>query len=255
MKFPDIHRFTGCGYPDRPRVIGKTFPLLLLVLWFLTPPDLAAQDGEFQFWLNYALKIPVNEKISWGGDTGIRGVGSGLDWYQAHIRPSVSYRLKESADIGGAVAWFGTHNSQRYNIHELRFHQELNARWPNLKNAYFFYRFRVEERFFFYQADIPNAFRVRLRALMGAQSRDLTWFGSDRPIYFLSILEAFKTIADQEAFEVFVNQARFHFAFGHRISKSFHYEIHYIHQGSNLFSSNGIEISQNILRIRLFHQL
>ena len=215
--------------------------------------NLAAQEGDLLGWLNYSVKVPANEKLSWGGDVGVRGLGSTFELSQLLVRPDLSYNFKENSSLGGAVAWFGTFNSGTYNISELRFHQEITAEWPRLNDLFFFYRLRVEERFFFYKEDIPNAFRVRLRALMGIQTRDLTWFGSKRPIYFQSMVEAFKTIADQEAFEVFINQARFYAAFGHRISKRFRYEIHYIHQGSSLFSSQGPTINQNIIRIRLFH--
>lgn len=228
---------------------------LFLGIFSLTAPSSEAQDLDNQLWLNYVLKVPVNDRLSWGGDAGFRALSSGLDWSQGLIRPAVNYRFRESASVAGAVAWFGTFIDGSSSINELRFHQELNAKWPDLDVVHFFYRIRVEERFFFYQADIPNEFRVRLRGLAGVRTRDLTWLGSSRPIYFESMLEGFKTIKDEEALEILINQARFYAAFGHRISKNFHYELHYIHQGSTLFTSGGVNTSQNIFRIRLFHTL
>ncbi len=233
----------------------KRIRFVILLLIASIHLQLKAQQNDLLLWMNYSVTVPANEKLAWGGDFGVRGLGSTLELSQLLVRPAVAYKIKENSSIGGAVAWFGTFNQGTLNINELRFHQELNAEWPRWEPLHFFYRLRVEERFFFYKFDIPNAFRVRLRALMGVQTKDLTWFGPKRPLYFQSILEGFKTLADEEAFEVLINQARFHMAFGHKISKSFHYEIHYIHQGSNLFATNGLETSQNIFRIRLLHKL
>lgn len=226
-----------------------------LVLPLLIAQYIFSQDLDNQLWMNYGEKVPVNDRLSLGGDAGVRGTFSDLDWYQALLRPAVSYRFKESASVSGALAWFGTFIDGRSSINELRFHQELNAKWPDLDVVYFFYRIRVEERFFFYQRDIPNEFRVRLRGLMGVRTRDLNWFGSERPIYFESMLEGFKTIKDEEALEILINQARLYAAFGHRISKNLRYELHYIRQGSTLFTGDGPNSSQNIFRIRLFHAL
>ena len=229
--------------------------LLFLGITLLSNTKLSAQDLDNQLWVNYALKVPVNDRLSWGGDAGVRGAFTNSDWHQALIRPAVNYKFKASASISGALAWFGTFINESSSINELRFHQELNAKWPDLDVVHFFYRIRVEERFFFYQRDIPNEFRVRLRGLVGVRTQDLTWFGPKRPIYFESMLEGFKTIKDEEALEILINQARLYTAFGHRISKNFRYELHYIYQGSTLFTGEGPDSSQNIFRIRLFHTL
>lgn len=246
---PRIHRWKLSS------ASGKRARFLFLIVFSSIQLHLTAQEDDILLWMNYAVKVPVNEKLSWGGDVGARALGTSFDLSQMLVRPALTYKIKETTSISGAVAWFGSFAQGRYSSGELRFHQELNAEWPHLNPLYFFYRVRIEERFFFYKNDLPNAFRVRLRGLMGVQTRDLTWFGSKRPIYFQTIVEGFKTLADEEALEVFINQARFHLAFGHRISRRFRYEIHYIHQGSNLLTSGGLETTQNIFRIRLFHQL
>ena len=229
--------------------------LFFLGIALLSNPQLIAQDLDNQLWINYALKVPVNDRLSWGGDAGVRGAFTNLDWHQALIRPAVNYQIKESVGVSGALAWFGTFINESISINELRFHQELNAKWPDLDVVHLFYRIRVEERFFFYQRDIPNEFRVRLRGLVGVRTEDLNWFGPKRPIYFESMFEGFKTIKDEEALEILINQARLYAAFGHRISKNFRYELHYIYQGSTLFTGEGPNSSQNIFRIRLLHNL
>ncbi len=229
-------------------------PVLVSVLLFCGLSG-KSQNVDHQFWMNYALTVPVNQKFSYGGDVGLRGLGSNRDWNQILIRPTVTYRFKYPISVAGAMAWFGTFNNGNYNVTEFRIHQDFNLKWPDLGFLELFYRVRIEERFFFYQAEIDNSFTVRLRGLIGIESQDFTWFGSKRPIYFQGIYEGFKTLGDESANEVFINQVRIHFAFGHRLSKRFRYELHYIAQRSRLFADDGLSTSQNIYRIRLFHRL
>jgi Protein of unknown function (DUF2490) len=186
---------------------------------------------------------------------GVRGFISNYDWNQIIIRPIVSYRINNVFNVSPGMAWFGTFNKKIGDVNEFRLHQDLTARWPNLGFIEFFYRVRVEERFFFFEDDqIENRFNVRLRGLIGVETDDIYLFDSKRPIYFQSIYEGFITV-EQSADEVFVNQTRFHLAFGHRLSSDFRYEVHYIRQGSRLYVDDGINIAQNIVRLRFFHRI
>jgi len=185
----------------------------------------------------------------------LRGFISNYEWNQVLIRPAITYRFDQVFAVAGAVAWFRTANRDSPNVNEFRIHQDFNLNWPNLGFLQLFYRIRIEERFFFYQETIDNSFNVRLRGLIGIESQDFTWFGKKRPIYFQAIYEGFKNAGADEAIELFVNQVRVHFAFGHRISAGFRYELHYIAQKSRLLSDDGLSISQNIYRVRLFHRL
>lgn len=236
-------------------LLSNSYLALIFVLGLGNPSSVLAQEIDHQFWMNYALSIPISEQLSWGGDIGVRGVGSNQDWNQILIRPAITYKFKKPFSVAGAMAWFGTFNDRDYNISEFRIHQDFNAKWPDLGFIEFFYRVRIEQRFFFYQNSIDNAFKVRLRGLIGVETQDLTWFGSKRPIYFQSIYEGFRTLDQDEAIEVFINSTRFHLAFGQRVSKSFRYELHYIAQRSRLFSEDGTRAAQNIYRIRLFQRL
>jgi hypothetical protein len=196
----------------------------------------------------------VNQKISYGGDAGLRGFVSNRDWNQILIRPTFNYRFNYTFSLAGAIAWFGTFNRDLDNINEFRIHQDLNIKWPDFGVVEFFYRLRIEQRWFFYSS-IPNDFNVRIRYLIGAETKDFNIFGPKRPIYFQVIFEGFKTLNDESAVDVFINQTRFHFALGHRISNRFRYELHYIRQGSREYVDEGLQISQNIYRIRTFHRL
>ncbi len=214
-----------------------------------------AQEVDNQFWINYAVSIPINNKWSYGGDMGLRGFISNYDWNQILIRPNVTYRINNTFGVSPAIAWFSTINKGGGNVNEFRIHQDVTAKWPDLGFMEFFYRVRLEQRFFFFEDEqIENRFNLRLRGLIGLETADIRLGNSKRPIYFQSIFEGFTTV-EQSAEEVFVNQTRFHLAFGHRLSNTFRYEIHYIRQGSRLSAEDGINISQNIYRLRFFHRI
>ena len=229
---------------------------LILLLVLISSVNLKGQEKEtdFQLWLNYALTVPINDKLSYGGDTGFRGFISNRDWNQILIRPAITYRFNSIFSTGGAVAWFNTFNKETDNRNEFRIHQDFNTKWPDFGFIEFFYRLRIEQRWFFSNA-FSNDFRVRLRYLIGAESADINLFGSQKPIYFQVIYEGFKTVGDESANDIFINQTRFHFALGHRISKRFRYELHYIRQRSRVSSDQDLQLAQNIFRIRTFYTL
>jgi hypothetical protein len=232
----------------------KYLKILLLIL-FLCPVVKAQEDEvDFQFWVNYALSIQANQKLSYGGDVGFRGFISNADWNQILIRPTITYRFNYTFSAAGAVAWFRTFNVDDDNINEFRIHQDFNAKWPDFGFIEFFYRLRIEQRWFFYKS-LPNDFDLRLRYLAGVESADINLFGPKAPIYFQLIYEGFRTVGDETAYEIFIDQRRFHVAIGQRISKKFRYELHYIRQKSRDGLDNAFELSQNIFRIRTFHTI
>ena len=218
-----------------------------------------AQANDTQLWFNYALKVPVSENFSYGGDAGYRTDVSSFDWNQLLIRPTATYRFNSTFRVAGAVALFQTFNRNTYNTTEFRIQQDFNANWPDFGFVRTFWRFRAEQRFFDYQ-ELPgelsaNSFNVRLRLLGGAQTRDLTFLGEKRPIYFQVLFEGVVTLNRDEATEFFINNTRTHFAFGHRLSRSWRYEVHYFRQGSRILSSDGFKVRQDVFRLRVFHTI
>lgn len=225
-------------------------------LLLLSPILKAQDDTDFQLWMNYALTIPINSNLSYGGDAGLRGLISNDEWNQFLIRPTITYRWNQTFSVAGAVAWFSTYNVDDFNVNEFRIHQDFNVSWPDISILEFFWRVRLEQRWFFYaDPDLENDFKVRGRLLGGFETADIRFGEGKRPIYFQAILEGFQTFGDEEAVEFFVNSTRIHAAFGHRISDAFRYELHYIWQKSRLGDEDGLRTTENIFRIRVFHRL
>lgn len=229
------------------------FIILLFVL--LLQEQVFSQENSNQLWANYALKIVPKSKFSYGGDVGIRTDLSNFEWRQFVLRPTLNYGFNRTFSGAFAIAFFHTNNRFFPNVNEFRIHQEINMNLLQKKWISIFGRFRLEERFFWYQEEnLSNEFRVRGRLLLGIQSPDITWFGTRRPIYFQSTYEGFLTFGSDDT-ELFINQGRFRLAFGHRIAQNWRYEIHYIRQSSRLTEDTGLNLAQNLFRLRVFHTI
>jgi hypothetical protein len=213
-----------------------------------------SQDDDHQLWMNYALTVPVNQKLSWGGDAGFRGFIFNKDWNSFLIRPTVAYRFNYTFQVAGAVALFNTFNKENNNVAEFRIHQEIDVKWPDVGFLEIFQRFRLEERFFF-PRNLPSDFNVRLRYLIGAESMDFTFLGSKRPIYFQAMWEGFKTAGEESVGDLLIDRNRLDLSFGHRLSDRFRYEIHYIRQRVNVALEEAVWTTQHVYRIRFFHRL
>lgn len=234
---------------------NKVYRLIVLLLILPLQEQLFSQETDNQIWTNYSLKVKTDTKFTYGGDVGFRGDLSNYNWNQILVRPTVNYKFNKTFSGAFAFAVFHTTNKFLSNVTEFRIHQDFNVEWPQTKWFSVFGRVRIEERFFTYQGEnFSNEFRVRGRLLLGVQSQDLHWFGPKRPIYFQTIYEGFLTLGSDST-ELFINQGRFHLALGHRIAKNWRYEIHYIRQSSRLTEQTGLQVSQNIFRLRVFHTI
>ena len=227
---------------------------LVMALFGMVGTAQEVDQIDRQIWMNYSLSIPVSDAFIVGGDAGYRWDVSGLDWNQLLIRPTATYRFNGTFRVAGALALFQTFNRNSNNLSEFRIHQDLNVNIADFGVLRLFGRFRSEQRFFQYQ-NLPNNFNMRLRFLAGAQSRDITLFGEARPIYLKTLFEGFVTLNNDKASEFFINNTRTHFAFGHRLTAQWRYEVHYIRQGSRVISTDGFKVSQDVFRLRVFHTL
>ena len=242
------------------KIIHRSSILLIFGLLLASHLELMAQDEvDNQLWLDYNLRVDLQERTSpqvhsIGGDAGIRGFISNQEWNQFYIRPTYTYRLRRIANFALAAAYFGTFNADTTNSHELRFHQDIFARFPD--NEYFaiFYRVRLEQRLFYYEGGNTEQ-SLRIRFLIGIESPDIRLGQGRRPFYFQFFWESFRTLFDESAGEVFINQARPTFIFSHRLSPSWRYEINFVPQRSRSYSDEGLETTQNLFRLRVFHRI
>ena len=242
---------------NKNRLLRVVFCITISIIAYGSMSALKAQNEavDNQLWMDYSNTQLLSDKLSIGGDLGIRGFVSNYDWNQFYIRPTVTYRTSYNLSLSGALAYFYTNNKSVSNINEFRAHQQARFKWPDLGVIELFYRVRLEQRFFNYSEELANEFNNRIRLLVGLESMDFSWFGPKSPIYFTGTIEGFKTLRDENSSETFINRFRLDLAFGHRVSDRFRYEIHYIGQQSKLFKRDGSDTNQNIFRIRFMHSV
>ncbi len=232
---------------------------MVLLLTFTDHRASAQEEIDRQLWLDYDLRVDLRERNkskvhSLGGDAGIRGFISNQEWNQFYIRPTFTYRLRRVLSFSGAAAFFGTVNRDTTNSNEVRFHQEIFARFPETEFFTLFYRIRLEERFFNYE-NSPSDQEVRIRGLIGIESPDIHLGKGRRPFYFQFFWESFRNLSGPSASEVFINQARPTLVFAHRLSPEWRYEINLVAQSSKEYSDEGLETTQYLFRFRLFHRI
>lgn len=214
-----------------------------------------SQSVDQQLWMDYNYSAPLTKKFGWAGDIGVRGFISNVDWNQIYVRPGVRANFNKYFGIAGSLAGFFTFNRKDYNLYEFRITTDANVRWPDLKVLNFSYRFRLENRTFFYQSTqyIDNAWRGRI--LISINSKRFHVFSQKRLIYFQAQVEPFFTLGGFSEYEIFANQMRIHAIFGHKISNKFGYDLQYIWQNSRLSAENDLQTTQNLFRIRFYHRI
>ena len=218
--------------------------------------NLRAQDtstADFQSWNDVTLIHHLNEKWRFSGDLGIRGIFTTKDWTQLYARPTMVRRLTPSLDARAGVSIFQTWNKQLPNQTELRFHQEVNLKWPYVAGFIFKHMVRFEERFFFNQGfENDFSFRVRYRPWM--ETPDFRLIGKEKKMYGIASIDLFFPLGNS-ASELFVNNYRIIAGIGHRTSEKLRIELHYFWQRSKAFTDEGFKTSENVLRVRFFLQL
>ena len=208
---------------------------------------------DFQLWTDVTFSYFKTQRLSLGGDVGLRGIFSNKNWNLIYIRPTVNYTLSPYFKLSGGLGSFNTFEKELSNVYEVRLFQDAHVSWPDLGWIDFYHRFRFEERFFFYES-INNDFSFRGRYLIRARTNDFRILGEKKNVYLKAMWEVFVPFGES-ATELFVNNQRIYAAFGKRVSDRFRYELFYIWQKSREYVDDGFQTSENILRLRFFYTL
>ena len=233
----------------------KSTTLLLLLLLSCSAKHMKAQDDEFrEFWTDITLFYSINEKISIGGDAGIRGTFTNNVWRQFYIRPQIHYQLLPILSLTGGIASFNTFNNDIGNAYEFRIFQDADLSWPEFKWVSVFHRLRLEQRFLNYQDDIESDFSFRGRYLIGGRSKNFSLFGGEKDWFGIAMFEPFFPLG-KDVTEVLANRTRWYATLGYEISENLRIELHYIGQRSNLLSDEDLKTTETIFRFRVFQKL
>lgn len=203
--------------------------------------------------MDVTLTYFFSQKLSLGGDVGLRGIISSKDWNQFYIRPTINYSVAPRVKISGGIGSFNTFNKTLSNTYEIRLFQDAHISWPDIGWVDFYHRFRFEERFFFYE-NLDSDQAIRGRYLFRTRTMDFKLLSKKKSFYLKGMWEVFVPIGESAA-ELFVNNQRFYAAIGHRNSDRLRFELFYIWQQSREFSDDGFKTSENIFRLRFFYTL
>ena len=159
--------------------------MLINLIIVLAPSTTIAQlcnnKVDFQTWSDSTLTYFKTQRLSFGGDAGLRGIVSSKDWNFLYVRPTINYTLGAMLKVSGGIGSFNTFNKKLSSTYELRFFQGAHVSWPDIGWIDFYHRFRFEERFFFYK-NINNDFSFRGRYLIRARTINFKLIGEKKCI-------------------------------------------------------------------------
>ena len=213
---------------------------------------LFAQEDEIdsQTWMDFRTIYDINEKWTYDGNYGLRGIISGQDWRRYYIHPSVIYYYKINLRVRGGIRFIFTEEYTAVNSFEIRPWQGVSMNWPQTSYFTINHYFRLEERFTFYSGETSSDFALRFRYRIQAKTPTITITAINQKIYFLANYELFANIGDAVV-EKYVNRRRISFAMGVYIANAWWFELHYALQGSRRNSEEGYKTNEHIYRFRL----
>ena len=239
----------------------KRFPIIILLLLFILNWEANAQeettieDSYVELWADLTLTKNFKPKWSYGGDLGYRTTLGNQLYRLLYIRPHIEYQLRPHLSILAGIGSFNTLGSEISNTYEIRFFQDLNISWPELKWASFFHRIRVEQRFFMYQSDeLANDFNIRGRYQIGFRTNQFSIFGGEKDYRASVSFEPFFPLG-KEVVEIFANSTRFTVGLAYLVSEQFRIELDVIAQRSKVFADENFKSAEYIVRFRLIQKL
>lgn len=224
----------------------KHFLLFLFFLFFSKLSNGQISDKEFQSWNDVILKYSFNEKLSHVGDAGARYYFD-TQWSVFYARPALNWKLTDSFSLTGGAATFYNVNPEGENVNDLRIFQMGELIWPTIKGFKFHHRVMVEERWFVTKP-APTEYKVRGRYRIGLETPHYG-FGSNKNSTYNFVMVEFLDDLDSNDLSPFDSFQRYTFILGHDFTNRFGLELHY--QVHSILLNNGIDIQQNVLRIRL----
>jgi hypothetical protein len=234
------------------KTISNKIFFSILVLLAALYVNLTAQDDQTdsQSWFDFRTFYTIDEKWTYDGDYGMRGFISDENWRRVYIHPAFVYDLSTAIDLRGGMRFIFTKEKDLSNTFEIRPWQGIRFIWPKTSWVILSQYVRLEERFTWGMEDDSFDFVFRLRYRIMAKTPNLKLVSINQTFYFLTSLELFANLGEAIQ-ETFVDRSRITFGMGYFITQAWRVELHYILQGSNLFTEEGYTADVKILRLRL----
>ena len=227
--------------------------ICVLLLGFQTNLVQAQSSRLNAFWFDINPRYSFNQKLEMRGDVAYRIIPE-EDLQSVIIRPVLAWFPSSIFNFRFGVGYFYTDSDQTFNDKELRGHQAMNIRWPQIVGIEFAHRFQVEERFIYDDSRELYDFVSRGRYRLRVSSPDFGIFGSQRKFYGTSSLEFLVNFNPTDVLAVDY-QDRLTLGLGYRWTTRFRVEFHYQSHGSRFNFSDGFSVNENIWRWRFFYRI
>jgi hypothetical protein len=203
------------------------------------------------YWTDMTLGYQFSEKVAITGEVGYR-FGQELLPKTYYIRPLLQWSPSAifSYQFGFAVFYLDIPDAA--DDLELRGHQTMTIKWPQIIGIAFAHRFQLEQRFIKNFATEQTDFVGRGRYRLQISSPDFTLFKIKPKFYGLTNVELLFNLNTSDL-TAFVNQDRFMVGLGNRLSSQWKVELHYQLLGSRLNVDEKITIREDVYRLRLFY--
>ena len=227
--------------------------ILITQLWVVTAHG-QDDNTDLQTWMDLRTIYDINEKWTYDGNYGLRGIISGEEWRRYYIHPSIIHYYKINLRFRGGMRFIFTEEYTTVNTFEIRPWQGISMNWP--QTSYFTINnyFRLEERFTFYSNNQNLDFVFRLRYRIQAKTPTIKLVAIDQQIYFLANFEIFGNMGEAIT-EKYVNRTRFSLGMGFYFSNLWWIELVYARQGSRRNTEDGFNSLEHLVRFRLRYKL
>lgn len=216
--------------------------------------EIQEDDVDNQSWMDFRTFYKINEDWTYDGDYGLRGFLTKEDWRRIYIHPAFVYDANAFIDVRGGMRFIFTWEGNATNTFELRPWQGVRFLWPKTNWIVFSQYIRLEQRFTFGIEDGSFDFVVRARYRIMAKTPNIRLVSLNQTFYFLTSFEIFGNVG-KAIEESFVDRTRLTFGMGYFITQAWRAELHYILQGSNLWTEEGAKLNVHIFRLRIRYYL
>lgn len=235
--------------PNMKKVIA-----VCVVSSLLLSGELLAQGNRLNsLWFDLNPRYAFNNKLEMRGDLSYR-INPEENFQAIIIRPVLAWFPSSIFSFRFGVGYFYTDNDNTFNDIELRGHQAVNIRWPQIVGVEFAHRFQVEERFIYDDSNELFDFVSRGRYRLRVASPDFGFFGLKRKFYGLTSLEFLFNFNNTNVLAI-EYQDRLTFGLGYRWTTKFRTEFHYQSHGARFNFSDGFKVNENIWRLRVFYRI
>jgi len=201
----------------------KLLLALIVLLAFLTPNEIKAQDSNLGNWIIYIGNKKLNEKWNIHNEVQYRNYDTAGDLEQLLLRTGLGYNITNNSNILLGYGYILSKNyldnsDEKVSVNEHRIFQQFSTK-QKIGKVGLSHRYRFEQRF------VEDDFKLRLRYFLGVNIPLQYKEDGKNPLYLSMYNEIFLNTKSS----VF-DRNRVYGGLGYKFSKEFRLELGYMNQ-------------------------